>query len=745
MKLYFRTSLYKGVFVLLLTISSYFARAQKADEPLLKDAKAYAERGFASYKQGKYTNALNDYSKAIGLDPKNADYYALRASCYLFTDHYELALTDINYALSFDPNNTEDLFTRGDIYSRMKKFDSALKDYGLVIEKSRSADVFRARAEVYIEKGSYDSARADLTSMIQMNQKEPRSYYFRALLMIMKEEPDMAITDLNKAIELNQGKASFEEEPGNNLYSIRAAINHYLGNYNESIADILKASEGNDTTKSANMFLVTNMVRSGNIEGAKLYYQKHSNVNKVRSDSRFTFFNHYVTALADGLFAGKYDVALTELKAADESYSLVKSSDNITQFERKYEYTDALFLEGLVLEKLERLDEAQIAYQQALLLNKYQSDLRTALQRIENKKAIAVQSDKTPPEIQLIHPKPSRSFDIISDNSESDDVYGRAIDPSGIAEIKINDVIVQNDNGHFDTTLFFKPGDNLIKISATDKHGNTGEKIFTIKGNVAKKEITKPENPNTLTDAQPKYYAILIAENHYLNPGINDLPGPINDARALKSVLETYYSFDPQNIDTLYDSKGIDIWEHVISKCRSLKENDNLLIFYAGHGTVEKYADGTMDGYWVPVDAKKGNPVTYISADQIIKGLKASSAKHILIIADACFAGSFVPISRSMGDLAQASTAINELYKRPSRTIMTSGYLEVPDNSQFAYYLRKNLIENTEKYLTSEKLFSNFKEAVINSTDNNKKPNIPEYALIPGFGDNRGQFVFIKK
>ena len=56
----------------------------------------------------------------------------------------------------------------------------------------------------------------------------------------------------------------------------------------------------------------------------------------------------------------------------------------------------------------------------------------------------------------------------------------------------------------------------------------------------------------------------------------------------LKSILENNYTLDPQNIETLYNKSREEIMQALVLKSNALSENDNLLIFYAGHGIAEK-------------------------------------------------------------------------------------------------------------------------------------------------------------
>ena len=77
----------------------------------------------------------------------------------------------------------------------------------------------------------------------------------------------------------------------------------------------------------------------------------------------------------------------------------------------------------------------------------------------------------------------------------------------------------------------------------------------------------------------------------------------------------------------------------------------------------------------------------------------------------------------------------------PSRKAMTSGTLtEVPDQSAFLKYLIDRLRNNSEKYLSSEQLFSNIRIAVINNSN-----AIPQFGEIKDVGDEGGDFIFILK
>ena len=68
---------------------------------------------------------------------------------------------------------------------------------------------------------------------------------------------------------------------------------------------------------------------------------------------------------------------------------------------------------------------------------------------------------------------------------------------------------------------------------------------------------------DTLDEKVPElgtYYALLIASQDYLDPNINQLTEPINDATKLKDVLQKQYGFKDENIIFLKNPKRSDIY-----------------------------------------------------------------------------------------------------------------------------------------------------------------------------------------
>ncbi len=233
-----------------------------------------------------------------------------------------------------------------------------------------------------------------------------------------------------------------------------------------------------------------------------------------------------------------------------------------------------------------------------------------------------------------------------------------------------------------------------------------------------------------------KYYALFIANQDYLDRSIPQLNEPYNDAVRIKNVLMEKYNFDAVQTKILKNPKRADFYAEFARLSQFVTDNDYLIIFYAGHGSFDQKR---QQGYWWPADAQKDNQSMWISNGDIRDQLKGINAKHTLLIADACFSGG---LFRTRNALPNASYAIEELVKKPSRRAITSGTLnEVPDKSVFVEYLVKRLTENKEQYLTAQSLFASFQDAVINNSPNRQ---VPQYGVIQEVGDEGGDFIFYR-
>lgn len=331
-------------------------------------------------------------------------------------------------------------------------------------------------------------------------------------------------------------------------------------------------------------------------------------------------------------------------------------------------------------------------------------------------------------------------------NSEKLIIKGIINDDHDIFNFTINGMDVPfADDGKFETDIYLAKGNNTLFVRAVDIYENAIEKNYAVIYKPLQKEGQRQTNdkketiqttPNEIETGGPgKYYALLIGVSKYSDPKINDLDQPETDAEKLYNTLLTHYTFTDEGIKLLKSPTREQIIAEMDKLNQLITEDDNLLVFYAGHGYWDKKDEA---GYWLPADAKQANTANWIRNSTIRDYLRTIGTKHTLLIADACFSGGIFKTRKAFAD---APKSIQKLYELPSRKAMTSGTLqEVPDKSVFLLYLNKRLKENTQPYISAEELFSSFKIAVLNNS-----PNVPQYGEIKDTGDEGGDFVFVKK
>lgn len=344
-------------------------------------------------------------------------------------------------------------------------------------------------------------------------------------------------------------------------------------------------------------------------------------------------------------------------------------------------------------------------------------------------------TDKTAPTIYITSPNVNRGFSIVK-NAKSTTIKGRVSDDSKIYEVLINGQEAYVDaNGNFTKNVILGVGNNSFTVKATDVKMNSATKTFTIRRDIQNNQTSVTNNTKSNVISTGKYYALIIGNNTYKDEAISSLDEPIKDATKLYNVLTTKYAFKKENVTLLKNATYVETITAFDKLGNTLTANDNLLVFYAGHG----WWDETKDlGYWLPTDARKSNTAFWIRNSTISDYMASIKTKHTLLIADACFSGSIFKTRAAFDD---ASLAIKKLNDLPSKTAMTSGNLkEVPDKSVFLKFLVQRLNENTDKYLPADKLFSSFRIAVMNNS-----PNAPQFGTIQNAGDEGGEFIFVKK
>ena len=247
-------------------------------------------------------------------------------------------------------------------------------------------------------------ALQDFNKCISLDPSDGDWYYFRARYYYRKQLYNASIADFTKAISLEPGKAA----------NLRGRGDTYMaaGAYGAAIIDY-ENSLRVDTGEYASPYfthisIISPLVRTSNFLDAKKYadltYEK--SVFRYIEDRPIRYF---IDVIRTDLPAKQYTSALAKLELANSEYALA----DLNEEDGRIRYSDVLVLKGYILEKMGRNVQAKEVYEQALLINATQPDVKNALAALEEKKTVINTKDLIAPVVQLISPQAARGLQVV--------------------------------------------------------------------------------------------------------------------------------------------------------------------------------------------------------------------------------------------------------------------------------------------------------------------------------------------
>ena len=179
-----------------------FAYTQRHDAPVdIPDSEEYIRRGIEAEQRGERQQAIEHYTKAIGLQLEDSDTYLRRGQVYSQTESHDLAIQDYTKSIELNPDGEDAYLRRAIAYHFSKdEFDLAIQDYTKLIDLNPDKTftcIFRGDA--YTQKGAFDLAIQDYTKLIELNPDEAFAYFRRSLVWLRMSKWTDAEADLTSA------------------------------------------------------------------------------------------------------------------------------------------------------------------------------------------------------------------------------------------------------------------------------------------------------------------------------------------------------------------------------------------------------------------------------------------------------------------------------------------------------------------------------------------------------------------
>lgn len=247
-----------GLFILLILASVLFYAYIYLSSP--KNADEYISRGVSYALEGDYYKAIDDFDRAVELNPQDPRARYVRGIAYFGVDYYSNSWDDFNKAIELDPNYAKAYYARAianyDMLHSDKRYNKSISDYekaillglsldnqiDLILDRSNIAWAYLDMGYDYRNAGEHTKAISVFTKGIEVDPDVYGLYDARGYSYYILEDYSKAVSDFTHSIEL---------EPHDWNYRLRGKSYSKSGEYSKGLSDYGKAIE-HDSDKSIN-------------------------------------------------------------------------------------------------------------------------------------------------------------------------------------------------------------------------------------------------------------------------------------------------------------------------------------------------------------------------------------------------------------------------------------------------------------------------------------------------------------
>ncbi len=441
--------------------------------------------------------------------------------------------------------------------------------------------------------------------------------------------------------------------------------------------------------------------------------------------------------------------ARQEVTALQEERNKLQA--RIEKLEKRLSQTGEVRAQRQRLKKRLEKRESEVARQREAIQN-----LEAKLAKLQQQGPSAPPSEDQGPTVEIIDPplavtRGSPSMRLRSP-VEKLKVIGRVQPPKDLMAFRVNDrdrTQALDEEGLFQVQIPVNRQRTPVRMVAVDQSGKRAKLEFTVNPPDRDQGQAKVDRSDSI--ATPSgidfghYYALIIGNNSY--PNLPDLETAINDARSVARTLKNKYGFQTQ---LLLDADRYQILSALNSLRKELTEQDNLLVYYAGHGELDK---ANARGYWLPVDAEADSTANWIANPAITDIVNVMAAKHVMVVADSCYSGTLTRSALARLQTGMTEEARKKWYKTMAKTrtrvvISSGGVKPVLDrgrgsnHSVFAKAFLEALRDN-DTILEGYSLYRDVQQRVERRSASLPVEQDPRYAPIKHAGHEAGEFFFI--
>jgi tetratricopeptide (TPR) repeat protein len=190
------------------TIPPSSTRERKDASTIVAGPEVPYERGNRLAAQKRYAEAIDEYTKALRVNPTFYEALNNRGLAYYFSGQRERAIADFTKAIETYPKKPTAFSNRGMVLNDVGKLTEALSDLNRAVDNhADSAGAFYLRAVTRAKLGDNDGAITDTTEALRLDPHDADSYQCRAMAWFYKRDYQKAWEDV-RACKANGGSVS---------------------------------------------------------------------------------------------------------------------------------------------------------------------------------------------------------------------------------------------------------------------------------------------------------------------------------------------------------------------------------------------------------------------------------------------------------------------------------------------------------------------------------------------------------
>ncbi len=164
-------------------------------------AKAHRLLAVAYARSGQVEKSQKAFRKALALEPDSAEIYLHRGLLALEQDKLEQALDDLQTACRLAPEDPRCRLARAMALERKGLYSQALADLNWLLRHRRSLKAHLVRARIYVAQNAHQLALEDLNRAVELNPRYAEAYRLRAALHLKLNRNAEALKDVKQALQ----------------------------------------------------------------------------------------------------------------------------------------------------------------------------------------------------------------------------------------------------------------------------------------------------------------------------------------------------------------------------------------------------------------------------------------------------------------------------------------------------------------------------------------------------------------